>query len=202
MPCSEAKPSEDRPAGSDPQASEDRTGSVDASIGAYLRAQRELRGIGLAELEAVTRIPRRSLERLEAGEFDAQPDGFARGFVRAVALALGLDPDETVTRMLPEPASAAAAVPGLDTRHLLAAGLLLVALAAGAGLWAVLDAAPGGGAAPDPEVVWRRDPVRALAAQVEDPGPPMAADPSAPPAPPRRAEELAAPDTGGEAPAP
>ena len=46
-----------------------------------------------------TRIPIRSLARLEAGVFDAEPDGFARGFVRTVAIALGLPPDETVARM-------------------------------------------------------------------------------------------------------
>jgi cytoskeletal protein RodZ len=44
----------------------------------------------------------RSLRRLEAGAFDHEPDGFARGFVRTVASALGLPPDETVARMLPE----------------------------------------------------------------------------------------------------
>lgn len=53
---------------------------------------------------ALTRIPRRSLERLEAGAFDRSPDGFTRGFVRTVALAIGLDPDETVARMLVEAA--------------------------------------------------------------------------------------------------
>jgi len=71
-------------------------------IGAYLSRQRRLRGIGLDELARVTCIPLRSLERLESGAFDAAPDGFARGFVRTVAAALGLDPDDTVSRMLPE----------------------------------------------------------------------------------------------------
>lgn len=72
-------------------------------IGSYLASQRKLRGISLEELARVTRIPRRSLERLEAGVFDDQPDGFVRGFVRTVAGAIGLDPDATVTRMLTEP---------------------------------------------------------------------------------------------------
>jgi transcriptional regulator with XRE-family HTH domain len=74
------------------------------SIGAYLSRQRELRGISLDELATLTRIPRRSLERLESGIFDRAPDGFVRGFVRTVASALGLDPDETVMRLLSEPA--------------------------------------------------------------------------------------------------
>ncbi|MBS1107675.1 MAG: hypothetical protein H6Q91_3177 [Deltaproteobacteria bacterium] len=71
-------------------------------IGAFLARQRVLRGITLEQLAETTRIPIRALARLEAGVFDAEPDGFARGFVRTVAAALGLPPDETVARMLPE----------------------------------------------------------------------------------------------------
>ena len=74
------------------------------SIGAYLTRQRELRGISLDELATLTRIPRRSLERLESGVFDRAPDGFVRGFVRTVADALGLDPENAVMRLLREPA--------------------------------------------------------------------------------------------------
>ncbi len=73
-----------------------------ASIGRYLARERELRGISLDELCEITRLPRRSLERLEAGAYDLSPDGFARGFVRTVALALGLRPQDTLARMLPE----------------------------------------------------------------------------------------------------
>ena len=73
-------------------------------IGEYLRRQRVLRGVTIEELCADTRIPLRSLERLERGEFDGETDGFVRGFVRTVAIALGLDPDDTIARMLREPA--------------------------------------------------------------------------------------------------
>jgi hypothetical protein len=59
------------------------------SIGAYLREQRRLRGLSLEEVEAVTRIPRRALARLEAGAFDRQQDVYLRGFVRTVAVAIG-----------------------------------------------------------------------------------------------------------------
>ena len=62
------------------------------SVGRYLAGQRLLRGISLDDLAVLTKIPRRSLERLEAGAFDHVADGFSRGFVRAVADALGLDP--------------------------------------------------------------------------------------------------------------
>jgi cytoskeletal protein RodZ len=76
---------------------------ADASIGSFLARQRRLRGISVEELAQRTRIPLRSLERLEAGAFDATPDGFVRGFVRTVAEALGLDPDDAVNRLLREP---------------------------------------------------------------------------------------------------
>jgi transcriptional regulator with XRE-family HTH domain len=71
-------------------------------IGAWIARQRVLRGISIDELERRTRIPRRSLERLESGVFDADRDAFARGFVRTVAFAIGLDADDAVARMLPE----------------------------------------------------------------------------------------------------
>jgi hypothetical protein len=58
--------------------------------------------MSLEDVAALTRIPSRSLKRLEEGAFDRQPDGFSRGFVRAVAGAIGLDPQATVERMLTE----------------------------------------------------------------------------------------------------
>jgi hypothetical protein len=86
----------------------DGTGSGFAgeSVGAWFARQRRLRGIGLDELARVTRIPIRSLEQLEAGAFDQRPDGFARGFARTVAVALGLDPDDAASRLLVEPVAA------------------------------------------------------------------------------------------------
>lgn len=72
------------------------------SIGRYLAREREFRGISLDELAAMTRLPKRSLERLEAGAYDDAMDGFARGFVRAVSEALGLRPHEALAQMLPE----------------------------------------------------------------------------------------------------
>ena len=59
-----------------PLSGEARTG--DESIGFYLARERRMRGISLDELADLTKIPRRSLERLEAGAFDHNPDGFAR----------------------------------------------------------------------------------------------------------------------------
>ena len=72
------------------------------SIGNYLKRQRELRGIPLKDVAKVTHLPLRSLEQLETRSFDHDRSGFARGFVRTYADAVGLDPEEAVTRMLVE----------------------------------------------------------------------------------------------------
>jgi cytoskeletal protein RodZ len=144
-------------------------GEDPGSIGAYIARQRRLRGISLEELEALTRIPRRSLERLEAGAFDSEPDGFVRGFVRTVSIAIGLDPDDTVTRMLaePDPRRMKRRIPSLSAA---AASLLLVCLVAlGAGaVWTLVGARTGQLAevspAPEDRRV-RRDAVRELAVE-------------------------------------
>jgi len=136
-------------------------------IGEYLRRQRVLRGISTEELSSLTRIPQRSIERLESGQFDGEYDGFVRGFVRTVATALGLDADDAITRMLREPA------PGTWERHSsnrglkqALAGVVLLALVAVAaiGLRAAWLALVDGTSSPGSRavVIWH-DPVRALA---------------------------------------
>jgi hypothetical protein len=139
------------------------------SVGRYLARQRLLRGISLEDLAVLTRIPRRSLERLEAGAFDRQPDGFARGFVRTVALALGLDPDEAVLRLMSEPPDdepTGAGGGGWALRPVLAGVVLGLAVALLAllawNLRALVAAPPSEPAAS--EIVYRRDAVRTLAA--------------------------------------
>jgi cytoskeletal protein RodZ len=69
-------------------------------IGAALRAARTERGLSLAELQARTKIRARYLSALEEERFaDLPPYPFARGFVHAVALELGLDPAPLVDRL-------------------------------------------------------------------------------------------------------
>jgi transcriptional regulator with XRE-family HTH domain len=143
------------------------------AIGLYLARQRRLREISLEDLAARTKIPRRSLERLEAGAFDRVADGFARGFVRTVAEALGLDPDEAVMRLLREPpdeeAEAEARIRALRRALALAVALLFAAVALVLGAWGLAGALGVGDAEPsDPAVVYRRDAVRALAESVAD----------------------------------
>jgi len=135
------------------------------AIGAYLSRQRRLREITLDELARLTCIPLRSLERLESGAFDGSPDGFARGFVRTVAVALGLDPDDAVSRMLPEarPIPRPRTSPLPEPRPWLGVALTLLGVAA---LGIVL--AEGRSGPPDAtelqaQRVYRRDAVRELA---------------------------------------
>jgi hypothetical protein len=147
------------------------------SVGRYLASQRLLRGISLDDLAVLTRIPRRSLERLEAGAFDRHPDGFARGFVRTVAGALGLDPDEAVLRLRNEPLvddrargiARAWAGPGIVVG--LALGLAIVAVMALAWSWGSPVTAPSAEPAAS-EIVYRRDAVRGLAARLAGEGAP------------------------------
>lgn len=137
------------------------------SIGEYLKRQRLLRGITVEELSATTRIPLRSLERLEAGYFDGVSDGFVRGFVRTVALALGLDADDTVARMLDEPAASQwdRGGAGLWRKQALAVVALVVVTILGLWVlrtgWNLLVGGPG--SARSREVVMWRDPVHLLA---------------------------------------
>ncbi len=137
------------------------------SIGAYLATQRRLRGITVEELARQTRIPLRSLERLEAGSFDGHVDGFVRGFVRTVAAALGLDADEALNRTLHEPggSEASSQAPRLSVKRVLATAAFLVLLGAlGLAVQMVaISIAKAPAAGRSGPIVVRRDPVRALA---------------------------------------
>lgn len=62
-----------------------------------LRRAREARGVTLEEAERTTRIRRRFLEAIEAGDFARLPDGPpARGFVKIYARYLGLDAEQAL----------------------------------------------------------------------------------------------------------
>jgi hypothetical protein len=177
------------------------------ALGAWLAKQRQLRGIRLEELAALTRLPVRSLERLEAGVYDGQQDGFVRGFVRTVAVAIGLDPEDAVARLLDEQdARLATRLPDLRRVAVAAVGLA-GALALTLALWEFARApAAGEGRAPETVLV-RRDAVRALAVErgllSEQPagaGPPAVLLPEPLPAPAAEPEESVAPGPGPDAP--
>lgn len=149
----------------DAGASHDANSASPPSIGAYLAKQRKMRGISPAELCDLTRIPLRSLERLESGTFDSLDDGFVRGFVRTVADALGLDPDDTLARMSHEPdpvhdAAWSLAATGAMRVGILVAGFALVVVSVGLVRVAVQYLPGQNVVAP---IVMRSDPVRVLA---------------------------------------
>jgi len=140
----------------------------EASIGAYLARQRRLRGISIDELAQLTKIPARSIERMESGAFDGNPDGFVRGFVRTIAVALGLDPGEAVMRMLGEPTDVAETAQDLglqlDRRFFVLSLVLVAILGFGFAIWGLVVRAPSAPTDPaTPTIVYRRDAVRALA---------------------------------------
>jgi hypothetical protein len=65
----------------------------------FLRSKREAAALSIEEIANVTRIPERSLRRLEAGAFEELPgDIFVRGFVRSYAQCVGVDPDDAIRR--------------------------------------------------------------------------------------------------------
>jgi len=67
------------------------------SFGAWLKHQREMRGISLREIANVTKINIRYLEALEDSRFSILPAPFfARSFLRQYASYVGLDPDAVV----------------------------------------------------------------------------------------------------------
>ncbi len=123
-----------------------------SSFGETLRRERELRQISLREIAEATKINLRYLDALERDDFRHLPGGvFNKGFVRAYAQFIGIDPESMVTAYLeedgrqqahasrtggatPPPPETVAAVRPLGVRLWLAALvviLILVLLAAG-----------------------------------------------------------------------
>lgn len=80
-----------------------------SEFGLQLKQARERRGISLRQIASATKISTGALEALERGDFSRLPGGiFSRAFVRAYAIEVGLDPEETV-RQYTELADALAA---------------------------------------------------------------------------------------------
>jgi cytoskeletal protein RodZ len=72
-------------------------------VGSTLRAARERQGLTIAQLASTTKIPVGILQALEENAFERVPRGiFVRGFLRAYASEVGLDPADIVARYLQE----------------------------------------------------------------------------------------------------
>lgn len=69
------------------------------TLGGYLRAERERRGLALRAISDSTKVSLPLLEGLEADDISRWPGGiFRRAFVRSYAEAVGLDPDDVYRR--------------------------------------------------------------------------------------------------------
>jgi cytoskeletal protein RodZ len=70
---------------------------MDENFGEHLRREREVRNIALQDVSRTTKIPLRSLEKLEAGEYEALPgEVFVRGFIKSYARCVGLDDEDAL----------------------------------------------------------------------------------------------------------
>lgn len=66
-------------------------------IGAALREARQRKGRTLRQVSSVTKIAVEILEKIERNQFDALPGGlFRRGYLRAFAAEVGVDPEAVV----------------------------------------------------------------------------------------------------------
>ncbi len=64
-------------------------------IGERLKEARQEKDISLESLQDITKIQKRYLEAIEAGNFEKLPGNFyARAFIKEYALVVGLDPEE------------------------------------------------------------------------------------------------------------
>jgi cytoskeletal protein RodZ len=69
------------------------------TLGNFLKRQRQLRQMSLAEVARVTRIPGPTLESIECDRFDELPgEVFVRGFLKSYAQAVGVVPAEVLAR--------------------------------------------------------------------------------------------------------
>jgi cytoskeletal protein RodZ len=70
-------------------------------FGARLREARERRGLSLRVIADATKISVTALEALERNDISRLPGGiFSRAFVRAYALEVGLDPEQTIAEFM------------------------------------------------------------------------------------------------------
>ena len=72
-----------------------------SDLGARLKQARQQQGVSLRDIAASTKISVVALEALERNDYSRLPGGiFSRAFVRAYALAVGVEPEEAVNEFL------------------------------------------------------------------------------------------------------
>lgn len=86
-----------------------------ATAGAWLRNARQQRGLHIAALAVMLKVPQAKLEALEADRFDELPDAtFARALATAMCRALKVDPAPVLALLPRSPASEFDMRPGLN----------------------------------------------------------------------------------------
>lgn len=103
------------------------------AFGEYLRRLREQRKISLETIARATNVRAGLFAALERGDCSRWPGGiYNRGYVRGYAVAIGLDPEETVQRfcecfpdpLAPAPLLASASQPPVERQSLVGKWLL------------------------------------------------------------------------------
>ncbi len=135
-------------------------------IGAVLREARQQKGRTLRQISATTKIAVEILEKIERNQFDGLPGGiFRRGYIRAFASDVGLDPEPIVAafrrQVEPPPAQSPVAPPPRGTgqrERVLAISMAAVLVVAGAaiGAWLVRGGARGDEVAMGPSLAVTR----------------------------------------------
>jgi cytoskeletal protein RodZ len=114
---------------------EDRGAPLPA-FGRWLSQERELRGLGQAEVARATKLTPALVDALESGDPDRMPPrAYAVGYLRSYAAAVGLDADDVVLRYeeaagAPE-GRARAAARGARTRATVAVAIAVAVIAVG-----------------------------------------------------------------------
>ncbi len=79
------------------------------NIGTHLRDARERRGLSLHQIAQSTKLSTATLRHIEENEFSRLPGGiFVKGYLRACASAVGVDPEEVVEAFVAQLPQAAA----------------------------------------------------------------------------------------------
>jgi hypothetical protein len=101
------------------ECSDDRPPKVTDGPGAHLRRRREAHGLTLDDLSRITKITRTSLVALETSDVRRLPAAiYTRGFVKAYAREVGLDPARTADEYLAALMPMAAQLPVDEAGHL------------------------------------------------------------------------------------
>jgi len=85
------------------------------ALGAQMKQERERKGISLDDAAKATKISTRFLRAIETDDFEQLPGGiFNKGFIRAYARLLGMDPEEAVSEYLEITGAAQVQTPAQD----------------------------------------------------------------------------------------